>query len=192
VVAWSTAAWLASVVAVIASGVVAAREDLWRKRPGLDMGFANHGGMWGDLLLLPIVNGLIVPWIAPGWWLAGPLVLGTVVSCALHAWWHGGRRDDVRDHIWPSRRSGRWRGDLSGAGWCHVVFVAGEATLLLAYLPTPVPAAVVVTVSTIMSLHVPLGVLQPAWYGTGRVLAASGRLVAVAVGTAWAVAAAKL
>jgi hypothetical protein len=70
--------------------------------------------------------------------------------------------------------------------------VAGEATLLLAYLPTPVPAAVVVTVSTIMSLHVPLGVLQPAWYGTGRVLAGSGRLVAVAVGTAWAVAAAKL
>ena len=46
-------------------------EGCWAQRPGLDMGFANHGGMWGDLMLLPIANAVIVPHLTMGPWIAG-------------------------------------------------------------------------------------------------------------------------
>jgi hypothetical protein len=189
---WSGSTWLASIAAVMVSGAVAAYEGHWRRRAGLDMGFADHGGMWGDLLLLPVANAVAVPWIEPGWWLVGPFALATIVSVVLHVWWHGGTRHGVRDHMWPSRPSGRWAADLSLAGWCHVVYVAGELGLLLAWALSPAPRDVVWAVTIILSLHAPLGVLQPAWFATGRLLAVSVRLVALALGTAWVVAAAKL
>jgi hypothetical protein len=189
---WSGSTWLASIAAVMVSGAVAAYEGHWRRRAGLDMGFADHGGMWGDLLLLPVANAVAVPWIEPGWWLVGPFALATIVSVVLHVWWHGGTRHGVRDHMWPSRPSGRWAADLSLAGWCHVVYVAGELGLLLAWALSPAPRDVVWAVTIILSLHAPLGMLQPAWFATGRLLAVSVRLVALALGTAWVVAAAKL
>jgi len=189
---WSGSAWVASVVAVIVSGTVAAYEGHWRKRPGLDLGFADHGGMWGDLLLLPVVNAVTVPWVEPGWWLLGPLGLAAVVSLVLHGWWHGGTPEGVRDHMWPSRPSGRWTMDLSLSGWCHVAYVAGELGLLLAWALSPAPPAVVWVVAILLSLHAPLGVLQPAWLATGRLPAVDVRLVMLALGAAWVVAAAKL
>ena len=72
--------------------------------------------------------------------------------------------------MWPTRPSGRWAADLSLAGWCHVVYVTGELGLLLAWALSPAPPAVVWLVTIILSLHVPLGVLQPAWFATGRLL----------------------
>jgi len=75
---WSGSAWLASIAAVMVSGAVAAYEGHWRRRAGLDLGFADHGGMWGDLLLLPVANAVAVPWIEPGWWLMGPLALAAI------------------------------------------------------------------------------------------------------------------
>jgi len=47
-------------------------------------------------------------------------------------------------------------------------------------------------VTIILSVHAPLGVLQPAWFATGRLLGVGVRLVMLALGTAWVVAAAKL
>ena len=55
---WSGITWLVSVAAVMVSGAVAAGEGHLAEAPGLDIGFANHGGMWGDLLLLPVA----MPW----------------------------------------------------------------------------------------------------------------------------------
>ena len=189
---WSASAWLVSVAAVMVSGAVAAREGHFRKRPGLDLGFANHGGMWGDLLLLPVVNAVAAPWIEPGWWLLAPLTVAAIVSLVLHVWWHGGTPHGVRDHMWPSRPSGQWAADLSLSGWCHVVYVTGELGLLLAWAWSPAPPAVVWLVTIILSLHAPLGVLQPAWFATGRLLTMGVRLVMLAWATAWVVAAAKL
>ena len=124
---WSGVAVLASVVAVLVSGAVAAFEGHWRKRAGLDLGFANHGGMWGDLLLLPVANAVAVPWIEPGRWLLGPFAIAAIVSLVLHVWWHGGTPHGVRDHMWPTRPSGRWAADLSLSGWCHVAYVDRRA-----------------------------------------------------------------
>jgi hypothetical protein len=47
-------------------------------------------------------------------------------------------------------------------------------------------------VTIILSLHAPLGVLQPAWFATGRVLTMGVRLVVLALAAAWVIAAAKL
>jgi hypothetical protein len=189
---FSWGAWLVSVAVVLASGAVAAHEGHWRRRPGLDMGFADHGGMWGDALLLPIANALAVPSIAPGWWLLAPLAAGAAISWRLHIVWHGGATGGVRDHMWPARPTGRWAADLSRSGWCHVLYVAGEMGLLLAWAWSPSPAVAVWTVTTILSLHAPLGVLQPSWFATGRLLGAGVRLVILALGAAWLIAALKL
>jgi hypothetical protein len=95
--------------------------------------------------------------------------------------------------MWPTRPHARWAADLSMAGWCHVLYVAGELTLLLAYAASAVPQPVVLAVTAILSVHVPIGLLQPAWYATGRRATSGGRrLTAAALGAAWVVAGVKL
>ena len=189
---WSWTAWAVTVTAVAASGAVARAEGNWRARPGLDMGFAHHGGMWGDMLLLPVANAAAAPWIAVGWWLLGPVLVGATAAVALHAWWHGGTTDGVRDHLWPARRAAHWASDLSWAGWCHVAFVTGQLALLLAYAVVNVPPLVALVVTGVLTVHVPLGLLQPAWLATGRVPRSNVRLLVAAVATAWLVAAVKV
>jgi len=178
--------------AVAVSGLAAAIEGHWRRSARIDVGFAAHGGMWGDAILLPIVNALIVPWVSTGAWLVTPLFVGIAASMALHTWWHGGRTHGIREHMWPTRPTGRWHADLSWAGWCHVVYVAFEVAVLLAYAVTPVPPRVVVIVSLLLSAHVPIGVLLPAWSATRRVFRADLWQTALAIAAIWAVAMAKV
>jgi hypothetical protein len=175
-VEWSWLAWSVSVAAVIASGAVAWLEGNWIRRPGLTMGFANHGGMWGDLVLLPVANAAIVPHLTAGIWLPVALSLATLASVVVHVYWYRGDSAGTRgarahapEHMWPTRSQGTWHGDLSWAGWLHVLYVAAELTLLTGFLVhvTPPPAAVIVC--AIFTIHVPLGLLQPRWYVSGRI-----------------------
>jgi hypothetical protein len=188
---WSGATWIVSVAAVAVSGAVAAVEGNWRRSARVQVGFGGHGGMWGDALLLPVVNALVVPWIPSGAWLAGPLVTGIAVSIGLHTWWHGGHAHGVREHMWPSRPTGRWYADLSWSGWCHVVYVAFEVAVLLAYAATPIPPRLVVIVSLLLTAHVPIGVLVPAWSATRRVFREDLWQSGLAIAVIWAVAAIK-
>jgi hypothetical protein len=193
VLAWSSVAWIVSVAAVAASGVVAAFEGHWRRSARIQLGFGTHGGMWGDALLLPVVNALAVPWIRPGWWLAVPLLMGAVASVALHAWWHGGRQAGVREHMWPSRPTGHWRSDLSWAGWCHVVYVAVELALLAAYVISAMPPpAVAAAVALLLTAHVPIGVLLPPWTATRQVFRVDLGQTAAAIALVWIVAVLKI
>jgi hypothetical protein len=190
---WSGATWLVSVSAVTLSGAVAAAEGNWRRSARLQVGFATHGGMWGDAVLLPVVNALVVPWIASGWWLIVILLAaGVAASVALHAWWHGGHAHGIREHMWPERRTGQWMADLSWAGWCHLAYVACEVAVLLAYVIAPMPTDVVMVVSLILSVHVPLGVLLPAWTATRRVFREDVWQMALAIVAIWAVAGVKV
>lgn len=166
---WSWITWWISVAAVIGCGLLAWLEGNWRQRPGLAMGFANHGGMWGDLLLLPIANAVIVPHLISGAWVGVAVALGTLVSLSVHAYWYRG--DAVAhagEHMWPSRRCGTWARDLSAAGWAHVIYVAAELTLLAGFLIHPVPANAALLVAMIFTVHVPIGLLQPRYFLTGR------------------------
>ena len=187
---WSWTAWLVSVAAVIASGAIAWGEGNWKRRKRLAMGFVNHGGMWGDLVLLSMANAAIVPHLSFGWWLAPALIVATIASVWVHIHWYhaphavpddghdappepaargGGAGRRSGDHMWPSHAHGAWWRDLSWSGWAHVVYVVGELTLLAGFLLHPFPSDVVLFVAAIFTIHVPLGLLQPRWYRTGHI-----------------------
>jgi hypothetical protein len=189
---WSWPAWLISVAAVAGSGAVAAMEGHWGRARGLDIGFGAHGGMWSDALLLSALNALVVPWVGFGSWLFWALAAGAGGSVALHAWWHGGHGAGFREHMWPARPTGRWYADLSWAGWCHVVYVAFEVALLVAYVATPMPVSVVLAVTLLLTAHVPLGVLLPPWSAARRIYREDVWQAALAIVAVWAVAAAKV
>ena len=214
---WTT--WLLSVAAVLASALHAWMSGDLRRRLELDLGFANHGGMWGDLILLPVANAVIVPHLTSGLWLAPAVALGSALSAWVHVHWYRGERDvegrpldsardrpfdsardrqsiaaagrsavHSREHMWPSRPSGSWWKDLSWAGWAHVAYVAGELTLLTGFLIFPMPDAVVGVVCAILTLHVPLGLLQPRWFLTGEIASPRKQpLLLPLLGTLWVV-----
>jgi hypothetical protein len=173
----SSTTWLVSVVAVLVSGVLAWLQGNLAKHPGLDMGFVNHGGMWGDLLLLPIANAVIVPYLEPGWWIVGALAISSALSAWVHVHWYRGdktvhnlrSRVHSREHMWPSRPNGLWWKDLSWAGWAHLIYVVGELTILIGFLLFSMPDEVVAVVCIVFTLHVPLGLLQPRWFLTGAI-----------------------
>jgi hypothetical protein len=211
---WSWPAWLISVAAVVLSGAIAWSERQWTKRPGLAMGFVNHGGMWSDLLLLSMANAVIVPHLTVGWWLAPALLLAAAASLGVHRHWYhpassgvecpGSRESAARtavaadsasggDHMWPSHTQGVWWQDLSCAGWAHVVYVIGELTLLIGFLLHPAPAPVVLFVAAIFTIHVPIGLLQPRWFRTGHIATVQEQpLLAPLLLTLWAVTMTKL
>ena len=156
-------------MAVVVSGVVAWLEGNWTRRPGLAMGFANHGGMWDDLILLPIANAAIAPHLSLGPWGVFAIVASTAASILVHVHWYRGHHvAHSPEHMWPVRAHGSWYGDLSVAGWLHVLYVIGELTLLAGFLLFPMPLATVLLVTAVFTIHVPIGLLQPRWFLTGR------------------------
>jgi hypothetical protein len=194
---------LISVAAVLVSALLAWMRGDLRRRLELDMGFANHGGMWGDLVLLPVANAVIVPHLTMGPWIAASVALGSALSMWVHVHWYRGERDvesrqsmaaaerpavHSREHMWPLRRRGSWWRDLSWAGWAHVAYVAGELALLTGFLLFPMPDAVVGVVCTMFTLHVPLGLLQPRWFLTGEIASPRKQpLLLPLLGTLWVV-----
>ena len=165
--AWSWTTWVISVSAVVISGGLAWKEGNWRERPGLAMGFANHGGMWGDLVLLSMANAVIVPHLSIGWWLAAAVALSTLASILVHRHWY--RPGGATDHMWPVHAHQSWWRDLSRAGWAHVLYVIGELTLLAGFALHALPSDVVILVAAIFTVHVPIGLLQPRWFLTGHI-----------------------
>jgi hypothetical protein len=169
---WIT--WFVSVGAVLASGLAAWRDGNLTKRAGLDMGFANHGGMWGDLLLLPIANAAIVPHLRSGVWVVASLIVCSILSAWVHVHWYRDEKATAhrQEHMWPSRQYRSWWRDLSWAGWAHVAYVAVELSILIGCALFPMPAVVIAVVAVVLSLHVPLGLLQPRWFLTGEIATA--------------------
>jgi hypothetical protein len=189
-VAWSWTTWVVSVAAVVISAALAWAQGNFTRRPGLDMGFANHGGMWGDLILLPIANAVVVPYLDVGVWLVIGLVITFALSLWVHVHWYRGSKPGVhsREHMWPSRPHRSWWKDLSWSGWAHVVYVAGELAVLIGFLLYPMPDTAVAMVCIVFTVHVPLGLLQPRWFVTGEIATPRKQpLLLPLLGTLWAV-----
>jgi hypothetical protein len=178
-VEWNWPTWLISVSAVFVSGVLAWSEGNWRRHHELGMGFANHGGMWSDLVLLSMANAVIVPHLTIDWWIAGALIVAAIASVWTHIHWYrplspAGDETDVvtrsrGDHMWPSHGRGSWWRDLSWAGWAHVLYVTCELTLLIGFALHDAPPDAVLLVAAIFTIHVPIGLLQPRWFLTGHI-----------------------
>jgi hypothetical protein len=183
-----------SVAAVVVSGMAAWFEGSWIRRPGLDMGFFNHGGMWGDLLLLPVSNAMIVPHLAVSAWIAPALVAATIASVWVHIHWYRGRNvAHSPEHMWPCRPHGSCFRDLSWAGWLHVLYVIAELTLLIGFLLHPAPPVTVLIVAAIFTIHVPIGLLQPRWFVTRRIASPRQQpLLVPCLAALWVVAVLKL
>jgi hypothetical protein len=188
---WSWPAWLISVGAVVASGLIAWVEGNWSQRPGLGMGFANHGGMWGGLLLLPLANATIVPHLTVGPWIAAAVAAGTAASLLVHRYWYGpaGRGD----HMWPRHAHGTWARDLSWSGWTHVLYVIGELALLAGFAIHTVTPDAVLFVAAVFTIQLPVGLLQPRYFLTGHIATAGEQpLLLPCLLALWAVVAGKL
>ena len=52
------------------------------------MGFANHGGMWSDLVLLSMANAVVVPHLTWGPWLVGALLVSGLAAIWVHVFWY--------------------------------------------------------------------------------------------------------
>jgi hypothetical protein len=221
-VEWSWTTWLISAAAVVVSGAVAWAEGHWVRRDRLAMGFANHGGMWSDLVLLSMANAVVVPHLTWGAWIIGGALVSGLASLWVHAFWYhppsptgtpvngdewlasdghdeahfrppGEEAPPAGDHMWPTHAYGSWWRDLSWSGWAHVIYVTGELTLLVGFLLHPMPSEVVMLVAAIFTVHVPIGLLQPRWYKTGHIATASEQpLLAPLLLTLWAVTMVKL
>ena len=195
---WSWLTFAISGAAVVASGAIAWHEGNWRRQPGLGMGFADHGGMWSDLILLPFANAAIVPWLTAGAWLIGALAAAAVASALVHAHWYHAPdwEGDIHgrgNHMWPAYRRGTWWADLSWSGRAHVLYVIGELALLAGFLIHDLPPDVVMLVTIIFTIHLPIGLLQPRYVLTGHIATIGEQpLLAPCLVVLWIVAAVKL
>lgn len=136
--------------------------QLRKKYPGRrGLPFICHGGMWGDLVLITPLLGVIVNACAHAWTAGRVLFMGAVgllLSAVMHMFYL-----EI-----PFPDSLAWKeGLLSRAGWFHYFFMAGVFGIVgLLYVPESeasvallLEALAVLTVHVILANHIPLGCL---------------------------------
>lgn len=170
-------AWAASVLYVVVSAIVSRIEGTFAS-DSVTLGFVNHGGMWGDFIILPIMIGIIVPqlprpkiqWIPVA---IALLVCSAILTVLIHVQWAVmGAAQGSTDHVFPSHRTGVWYRDMSLAGYLHLFYMSGVLALVFAYALAPMPRSTIHVVSGLLTIHLFLGQVQPAWYSTGTIWAA--------------------
>jgi hypothetical protein len=166
---FSFTAFSAIVLAVIISGVASFLEGTLTSRR-VTIGFLNHGGMWGDLIIMSVVTGLVFPYLVKSriYALSALFVALTVTLVAHILWAKWMRSDGITGHMFPTNETGKWYLDMSGAGWMHVLVMSMLLTAVLMYAVSPLPKKVIITASLLLTMHVFLGMAQPSWYATGE------------------------
>jgi hypothetical protein len=165
---FNVAAFLGTIALVIVSGIISSIEGtLTAKR--VTMGFLNHGGMWGDFLIMSTVAGLVTPHLAKQERvIVLAFVAAFVIAIFLHASWAKAMADEgVSGHMFPNHKTGKWYLDISGAGWAHVLVMTGLLAMVFLYAASPVPTGVIIIVSLLLTIHILIAAVQPGWYCTG-------------------------
>lgn len=173
-VSFSRVAWGVSTLYMALAAYVSWREGTFTSG-SVTMGFMEHGGMWGDFIILPIVNGLIVPCI-PRPTVKSCMAICGLAACAVivtvfaHAQWDVmGRATATTDFVFPRHSAGVWYGDMSLSGFLHLAYMSVELTLVLAYVIMPMPVRKVLLISGLLTVHLIVGQVQPGWYTTGTI-----------------------
>jgi hypothetical protein len=176
-----------TVMFLIIEGALAVFEGNFNKTGGTKFPFIYHGGIWGDLFLLPFLNGLIAPHIhLSGWLILALIGVAGIISGVMHALWY--KTQDKTSWLWPSGACQGWWTDLSTAGILHVIFMTCELTILGAYILSPAPAQTAWIVAGLLTVFWPLGVIQPCWFLTGKWIDRQAILSSTAiVGATWAI-----
>jgi hypothetical protein len=166
-VKFNLTAFIVTVTAVIISGVVSFIEGNFTSK-NVTMGFVNHGGMWGDLIIMSVVTGLVFPYLIKNqiYTLSALFVALTVAIIAHILWAKGMQSEAVTGHMFPTHKTGKWYLDMSGAGWMHVLVMAMLLAVFFIYAISPLPKNVVITASLLLTIHVFIAAVQPGWYCT--------------------------
>jgi hypothetical protein len=184
---FDTRVWAVSVLYVVLAGFVAWRAGTLSIPRPEGMGFLQHGGMWSDLLLLPIANGAIVPYLPALTRRRIAFVLAILAASALltirmHVFWMDvGWDQRSSGFMFTQDRAAIWSRGMVPAGWLHLAYMTLEVTLLSVYALCPMPRWVTVTVTTVLTLHIPVAIIQPGWYTGGRLLSSAVVVPAAAV-----------
>ncbi len=191
--------WLISIAVVVLSALVTMAAGTFTIPRTSGMGFVNHGGMWSDLLLLPVANAVIVPQLriprgrrAILLALAG--VASLLTSIAMHVvWMNLAWSQQSRAFMFTDEVRDAWYLALTPSGWIHLGYMTVEMTLLVWYALSPMPRRVTLSVTAVLLLHIPVAILQPGWYVSGKFFSRESTLPAIFVAlTTLLVAAVKL
>ena len=157
------------VVAVVISGAVSFLEGTANSKR-VTVGFLNHGGMWGDLIVMSVVTGLVFPHLVRSRIYAlSALFIALAITVVAHCLWAKWMRNDgITGHIFPMHATGKWYLDMSGAGWMHMLVMAMLLTVMLMYSVSSLPKNLVIAASLFLTIHLFLGMVQPGWYATGE------------------------
>jgi len=159
---------------MVTAAYVSWRESTFRSG-SVTMGFVEHGGMWGDFIILPIVNGLIVPFFPRAtakrlMAASGLLMCAVIATIFAHAQWDAmGKAAATTDFVFPRHNTGSWYTDMSLSGYLHLAYMSAELTLILGYAVIPMPVRRVVLISGLLTAHLIVGQVQPGWYLTGTI-----------------------
>lgn len=177
-----------TMLAVIVQAVLSALNGTLRpsSKQKPDIAFLQHGGMWADFLIYPLINAAIWPYLEFDLWaiLWGPLAISATV--AMHALW--GNDQQTSGHMWPAHPHNEWYQNISLAGWVHVLFMTAEIFLLLNFVTSPTPNSVVLLVGLLLTIAWPLGVIQPCYIITDKWLDKTALLTSIVmIGSTWLV-----
>jgi len=162
---------LLNFVYVFFEGIVSWQEKtfsrLQKRKPSIRLSFLWHwGASVGDMLILPIFNGMVIPhihlpihyWILlsfaainitlfchKGWWPKEEKAFGFIMA----DWENSGKDPDL------------WYRDMSSAGWMHFVFMSAQLTIIGGYLLSPMPKEIVHQTAILFTLFVPFAVIEP-------------------------------
>src|ERR1035437_1601667 len=117
---------IAVATVVVCSGVVSSVEGTFTSAR-IRIGFVNHGAMWSDLLVWPILVGLVFPLVTRNamWW-SVCLGLSVVVTMAAHRMWYADiLNDGMTGHLFAVGQPGPWHTVMTFSGWMHVGLMAG-------------------------------------------------------------------
>jgi hypothetical protein len=166
---FSLTAFIVTVAAVVVSGVISFMEGNFTSK-NVTMGFVNHGGMWGDLIIMSVVTGLVFPYLIKNQiCMFSALFLALTVAIIAHIFWAKGMQSEaVTGHMFPSHKTGKWYLDICGAGWMHVLVTTMLLAVIFIYAISPLPKNVIIATSLLLTIHVVIASVQPGWYCTGE------------------------
>ncbi len=136
-----------------------------RKQKRVRLSFLWHWGLVvGDLILLPIFNGIIVPILSFTLWYLLYFAAATIITVLMHKiWWHS----DFGSPIFPNKKEAdssvpSWYKDMGIVGWMHLVFMSGQVTIIEGYIFSSFATKEMTTIIFVIFLaFIPVSVLEP-------------------------------
>ena len=137
-----------------------------RKQP-IRLSFLWHWGVSiGDLVILPVFNGFVIPYFNfPAWAYASFFLASLAITFYCHwAWWPTSEKAlNFMCPDWEGSKKVRkdWYKDATVAGYVHFIFMTMQLIVIFGYIFTTFPNEMVWKVCAIFLVFIPFGVIEP-------------------------------